>query len=103
MNRFRSHTSLTQLADKVAECCFESAWQRVDPRLVTMSANESRGYIRARGASLITRHVEAVATRNELAADRTPQLYALAVESLISRVQSHARELTRRKFVRRAA
>lgn len=99
----RPEIELSALADEIADCTFEAAWQRVNGQILALAPAEARGYIRARGAILLQGKTVKVAEQYGVLSIHRSQLYALATEALIQRVQVHARMLLTQQTARRAA
>lgn len=102
MRRFDNEAGLPPLAEQIADRCFESVWQRVQGQLLGLAPNETRGYIRARASQLLRSQVSAAADREKMSSTQRTTLYTLTVNSVVQRVQSHARAITSRP-TRRAA
>ena len=101
--RWTSQTKLPQIADEIAERCIDSVWQRVQHQVRKLAPAEARGYIRARGASVVQRHLVSASTRHEVVEHLRPHLHALTVEAVIQRVQRRIRESGGQRQFRRAA
>ncbi len=101
--RWTSQTTLPRIADEIADGCMEAVWQRVQHQVATLAPAEARGYIRARGIAVVQPQLTSAAARHEVLEHLRPHLYALAVESLIRRVQERVRRHVGQRQVRRAA
>ncbi len=98
-----SRSTLPQIADEIADGCVEAVWQRVQYHVGTLAPAEARGYIRARGVAVVQPQLALVSTRHEVLEHLRPQLYALALEALIQRVQTRISASALHRQVRRAA
>jgi len=101
--RWTSQTSLSQIADEIAERCIETVWQRVQHQVATLAPAEARGYIRARGIAVVQPQLTSAAAQHEVLEHLRPHLHTLAVESLIRRVQERVRKHVGQRQLRRAA
>ena len=90
--RWSSHTTLSEIADEIADRSIDAVWQRVQCQIVTLAPAESRGYVRARGVAIVHSQLAAAATRHEVVKQLRPRLYALTVEAVIQRIQERVRE-----------
>ena len=99
----RPEIELSTLADEIADRCFEACWQRVSGQILALAPAEARGYIRARGAMVLHRKIDLAADQHGILSAHRGQLYALATEAIIQRVQVHARMLISQQTHRRAA
>ena len=92
-------------AEEIAERCFDPVWRRVRGRVLSMSVNESRGYIRARAAAVVRREIDLALRRPQPAGRVSPsKLTALATHAVIRRISTHAHALrVQPAAVRRAA
>ncbi|MEO8493938.1 MAG: hypothetical protein ABI614_02635 [Planctomycetota bacterium] len=101
--RWTSRTTLPQIADEIGDRCLESVWQRVQHQVAKLAPAEARGYIRARGIAVVEPQLAWAAEQHEVLEHLRPHLYALAVESLIRRVQDRARNRAGQRHLRRVA
>lgn len=101
--RWSSHTTLPQIADEIADQCVDAVWQRVQYEIGTLGPAEVRGYIRARGVAVVQPQLVSAAARHEVLEHLRPQLYALAVEAVIQRVQGRMGATAGRRQLQRAA
>ena len=60
----REEQRLANLADEIAERVRDVVWQRVRERVPTLGINETRGYVRARSASVIQAEVSRIIKAN---------------------------------------
>jgi len=103
VRRLNPEIALSELADQIADLAFDGVWKRVRTQLPTLPAPEMRGYVRARGALVLRPHFHQAVERHAVVSGRRAQLYALATEALIRRVQQHALTIAADKTQRRAA
>ena len=81
---------VAELANDIASSSFETVWQRVYPSVIGMSADETRGYARARAAIIVSNKVEvAVAQLSDRRINRQ-RVYALALDTVVCRTVTHA-------------
>ena len=95
MRRFDNEAGLPALAEQIADRCFEAVWQRVQSQLLSLAPTEARGYIRARASEVLRTQVSAAADREKLTTTQRTTLYTLTANTIVQRVQLHARAITR--------
>ncbi|MEQ8788612.1 MAG: hypothetical protein RIC55_20045 [Pirellulaceae bacterium] len=87
---FRSESRLRNASRGIAARIRHDVWQRVAERAPSMGANETRGYIRARAASLVQREVDQLYEEDRTLKTRSrPQLIDLASEELVRQIIAH--------------
>ncbi|MBI2480404.1 MAG: hypothetical protein HYV60_17740 [Planctomycetia bacterium] len=101
--RWSTRTSLAEIADEIADHCIDAVWQRVQYQVGTLAPAEARGYIRARGVAVVQPQLVLASTRHEVLEHLRPQLYALALEAIIQRVQGRVSASAVHRQLRRAA
>jgi len=99
--RVQPETTLIEVAEQLAERCFERVWQRVRGHLATLSAAEARGYIRARGILVLRPAVGEAVEQRSFSQAEGAALYALTVQAVSQRVQARCHAVDR--TVRRRA
>ena len=90
--RQRDDHRLVAIAESVASRCRHLIWQRVGQRIPTMVPAEARGYVRARGAAVIQRHVDqALFNESRLKPSQQDRLIELATDAVIRLIESQAK------------
>ena len=74
---------LEKTAVRVAERSLKAVWQRVESRLEHLSANEARGYIRARSLVLVNNEISAVVDARRISDARRERILDRALEQVV--------------------
>jgi hypothetical protein len=86
----RSESRLQSASRGIAARIRPQVWLRVAERLPAMGANESRGYIRARAASLVQREVDSLYQEDQTLKTRhRRRLIDLASDELVRQIIAH--------------
>ncbi len=72
---------IEELAEQLAAACAAEVRSRLSERVFQMSHHESRGYVRARAAAVVSRVTAVVSHRERIPARSVPQLNALALDA----------------------
>ncbi len=89
--------ALRAQADEIAVACADAVYARLTRNSVVTTLNEARGYVRARGATIVQRHVAEV---DRLADDQRRQLRNMVADRLSDRF---AAELVQQPVAHRRA
>jgi hypothetical protein len=94
LQMFRKETRLADVARGLAARTRHAVWQRVAERVPAMGVNESRGYIRARAATVVCSEVDALLRRDvKLRPANRRQLIDLTCDELTRQILAHVAAL----------
>lgn len=95
---------LPHLAETVASRSLDYVWPLVQPRLATLGGNELRGYVRARGRSVLKDQIQQVVQfEAELRPGAVDRLFDLATGALVQLIEERHYTLSTLTRTRRRA
>ncbi|WP_425617552.1 hypothetical protein NA78x_001232 [Anatilimnocola sp. NA78] len=93
---------VAHLAERIAGRSRLATYQRVCDRLYSLEANEARGYVRTRAATIVSAEADKlIAQEGVSAAKLRTKLIASAMDSLVSAILQQAEQARRSKPVPR--
>jgi len=99
---WRGRQQLVDLSEQLASNCRHQVWQRIVSRAGEMGHSESRGYIRARAATVVKQEVARAAGQHQLSNQKQGRLQQLTSDAVIRLISTQLR-VTRPTTIRRAA
>ena len=82
---------LVRAADRLAAGCQEQVWRAVQPKALTMTAAESRGYVRARAGLIVKHAVTAELARSSQFSAAEDRLIDLTTEQIVRLIGAQLR------------
>jgi len=88
LNPWRRRRELTALAEQLAKHCRHDVWQRIAHRAGELQESESRGYIRARAATVIRKAVREVIDDKLVFASDSDQLIEMTTQAVVTQLST---------------
>ena len=86
MHAVTGRTKLLRLANDIANSCTKLVWQKVEPRLHTMTGAQARGYIRAKSGRAVRIQLNHALRRNLVSPGQQSKLIKMTVDALIKTI-----------------
>ena len=82
INAITGRSHLLSLANDIADSCTKLVWQKVEPRLHSMTSGQARGYIRAKAGRTVRLQLNHALRRNLVSPRQQNQLLKMTMDAL---------------------